>query len=507
MSNTHCANKTNTEQALNGAFALGSEERQQLAIEALSKSYSIKTLASANGTSRKFVYAQKHKAKAAISEAFAKPTSDDEKILFMLPVTKSWLKQLTIALILVCHSSYQGVIEIFRDLLDSSISKGTIHNIIHTACNQAFRINESQDLSKVRVGAHDEIFQTGSPVLVGCDAESTYCYLLKDEKHRDGNTWGVHLLDLREKQNLKPEHSIADGGLGLRKGQADAWPDIPCHGDVFHALKPLLELVVYLENRAMDKLSAIESIQKKLNRPRRATDYEKHKVLRKELKATKEKAQKAIELADDVRILYQWLKQDILALVGPVYSERIKLFDFVVEMLSMRESLSPHRIRPVRIFLEKNCDELLAFSEQIDLQIKKLSQDFEVDSKDVYSIYQLEGEPLSSQQRWEKEAVLRNSLKEKFYPIESGIKEILKATIRASSVVENLNSRLRNYFTLRRMIGSDYLTLLQFFLNHRRFMRSEHASRVGKSPRELMTSKSHNHWLELLGFQRFKQAA
>ena len=85
------------------------------------------------------------------------------------------------------------------------------------------------------------------------------------------NTWGVHLLDLREKQNLKPEHSIADGGLGLRKGQADAWPDIPCHGDVFHALKPLLELVVYLENRAMDKLSAIESIQKKLNRPRRAT--------------------------------------------------------------------------------------------------------------------------------------------------------------------------------------------------------------------------------------------
>ena len=59
MSNTHCANKTNTEQALNGAFALGSEERQQLAIEALSKSYSIKTLASANGTSRKFVYAQK----------------------------------------------------------------------------------------------------------------------------------------------------------------------------------------------------------------------------------------------------------------------------------------------------------------------------------------------------------------------------------------------------------------------------------------------------------------
>jgi len=50
------------------------------------------------------------------------------------------------------------------------------------------------------------------------------------------------------------------------------------------------------------------------------------------------------------------------------------------------------------------------------------------------------------------------------------------------------------------------LNLLQFFLNHRRFMRSESEERVGKSPRELMTGESHPHWLELLGFKRFQQA-
>jgi hypothetical protein len=51
--------------------------------------------------------------------------------------------------------------------------------------------------------------------------------------------------------------------------------------------------------------------------------------------------------------------------------------------------------------------------------------------------------------------------------------------VRASSAIENLNSRLRNYFFLRRQLGPDYLVLLQLFLNNRRFLRSEHPERVG----------------------------
>jgi poly-beta-hydroxyalkanoate depolymerase len=39
--------------------------------------------------------------------------------------------------------------------------------------------------------------------------------------------------------------------------------------------------------------------------------------------------------------------------------------------------------------------------------------------------------------------------------------------------------------TLRRHLGRPYLGLLQFFLNHRRYLRSERAERIGKSPREL----------------------
>jgi len=47
--------------------------------------------------------------------------------------------------------------------------------------------------------------------------------------------------------------------------------------------------------------------------------------------------------------------------------------------------------------------------------------------------------------------------------------------------------------------------LLQFFLNHRLFLRSECPERVGKSPAELLTGRPHGHWLELLGYERFGQ--
>jgi len=77
----------------------------------------------------------------------------------------------------------------------------------------------------------------------------------------------------------------------------------------------------------------------------------------------------------------------------------------------------------------------------------------------------------------------------------AAVSQAMQQTPRASSL-ENLNSRLRNFF-LRRQLGPQYLDLLQFFLNHRTFMRSECPERVGKRV-PLMTGQPHAHWLELL---------
>jgi hypothetical protein len=104
---------------------------------------------------------------------------------------------------------------------------------------------------------------------------------------------------------------------------------------------------------------------------------------------------------------------------------------------------------------------------------------------------------------WQRTARWQSPLKERWYPIQQTVLEAMAQTPRASSVVENLNGRLRSYFFLRREIGHGYLHLLRFFLNHRRFARSDRPERVGKSPAELLTEQAHPHRLEILGYTRF----
>jgi hypothetical protein len=108
-------------------------------------------------------------------------------------------------------------------------------------------------------------------------------------------------------------------------------------------------------------------------------------------------------------------------------------------------------------------------------------------------------EPTTSPAYWQGWGRLRSKLGSQFHAVFAAVGRIMEHTPRSSSLVENLNSRLRNYFTLRRHLGNPYLDLLRFFQNHRRFPRSRRAKRKGRSPRELMTGQDHQHWLTLLG--------
>src|SRR5262245_33955182 len=97
------------------AHALPVAARQQLALDALT-GHSISELARDHDVSRKFVYQQAATAQVALGETFA-PQLTEDQVLFHLPVTKAWLQQATLGLILIGHSSYRGVVEFFRDLL------------------------------------------------------------------------------------------------------------------------------------------------------------------------------------------------------------------------------------------------------------------------------------------------------------------------------------------------------------------------------------------------------
>jgi transposase-like protein len=73
------------------AARLPESDRKELAILALARSAMVSDLAVRHGVSRKFVYQQTQKARAALDDAFTATTPDDA-VLFELTVTKTWLR-------------------------------------------------------------------------------------------------------------------------------------------------------------------------------------------------------------------------------------------------------------------------------------------------------------------------------------------------------------------------------------------------------------------------------
>ena len=488
--------------ALSIAASLSSDTRQDIGIQVLSRSQPISHIAATHQVSRKFVYQQGDKAQQALDESFA-PSQGDDDVLFHLPVTKNWLYQLILGLVLICHSSYRGVVELFRDLFDVSISVGTVHNRLQETTDKATEINQSQDLSGINVGLHDEIFHANKPVLVGVDAASTYCYLLENVDHRDEDTWGYHLLNVME-QGFAPDYTIADGGSGLRAGQKAAMPEIPCHGDVFHIQHQFEQVANGLVRRVQGgPARLLRQAQQMANTSLK--EIVKQKLLSQQVLA-EQRERALIFLAQDVKTLLGWFSHDVLALAGPPLAVRQDLFDFIVAELQQREDERYPTIRKLRKALHNQRDQLLAFAGVVDQKLADIADCFKLPLQAVQEVCLLHRKHDTSNAYWERWNQLHSQLSGKFHGVMAAVKKALKTTPRASSMVENLNSRLRNYFFLRRSLGDSYLDLLQFFLNHRRFSRSRVPERVGKSPKQLLTGQSHPHWLEMLGFERFQRA-
>jgi hypothetical protein len=355
------------------AHELNAEQRQHLALQVLARTEPVTELTERHQVSRRFVYPQAVKGTQGLAQAFA-PQAKNEEVLFYLPVTKAWLRQVILGLVLLCHSSFRGVIVFFRDLLDCPLSLGNVHHIVRQAVSIAQQINAAQDLSRVRAGSHDELFQAGQPVLAGMDLDSTYCYLLAPEAHRDAETWGIHLMDLAD-QGLCPDYIVADGGRGLRAGQALAWPGVSCHGDVFHGLRELTRLSATLERRAYAAIAQRDALEQQMDQ---AKQHCQGRALSQRLARARAQEASALRLADEVHTLSGWMQHDILALAGPDAPTRQALYDFVMESLQVLETLDAPRLRPVRQRLVNQRDTLLAFATRLDQALRTLAQRFAV---------------------------------------------------------------------------------------------------------------------------------
>jgi uncharacterized coiled-coil protein SlyX len=267
------------------------------------------------------------------------------------------------------------------------------------------------------------------------------------------------------------------------------------------------EVCGFLTRRALATIEVCHKLQRRvqsLQRDMRVAAVAEQRKAQRHLNAALAESQRSVQLADDVALLAKWMGKDVLALAGENLSIRQALYDFIIEELKSREGLCPDRLATLCRSMVAQRRQLLSFVGWLDEQWDQIAQEQNVPAYLVSELCALQGLNPGGCLYWQKHATLASKLGYKFGAVQAAVKAVLADTPRCSSLVENLNGRLRHYFSLRRQLGPQYLNLLRFFLNHHPYQRSRRPGRVGKSPAQLLGGE-HPHWLEMLGYQRFKR--
>ena len=105
-------------------------------------------------------------------------------------------------------------------------------------------------------------------------------------------------------------------------------------------------------------------------------------------------------LAKDVKTLVQWMRRDVLDLAGPCLATRVELYDFVTAELMARECMDKKRIRTVRIALQNQRDDLLAFAGVLDGKLEAIAQTHALPMSVVRQACVLQRKPDTSPAYW-----------------------------------------------------------------------------------------------------------
>ena len=211
--------------------------------------------------------------------------------------------------------------------------------------------------------------------------------------------------------------------------------------------------------------------------------------------------------SSDLSTLDSWFQHDILKVAGYDYQTRYDLLQFIAKELELVEKQMFHRIQPVRKTLQAKADKILGFVKNLEAELIAYA---DILNCDVYWLWKL-----CYAQRYDKNGnayyqhifPIIKRLKHKFYETENTVIAIMNEIEKASSVVENLNGRIRKFLMNHIHVSQDILDLLRLIINHREFERSRCEHRQGKSPSQVLHKQDHQHWLEMLGYKLFKQAA
>jgi predicted DNA-binding protein YlxM (UPF0122 family) len=467
--------------------SIKNEERIVLGCKAIS-GISVTEISSEYRVNRQFIYDQKNKVEDILDKTFNK-TEEKAQVLIL---DENTIEKTIVACMVICKGSENDTQEFIKSIYKIHVSIGKISKVINEASERALKWNNSIELNGIIIGANDEIFQGNKPVLVGVDPKSTYTYLMQETKNRDSTTWGVTLLE-KEKQGLNLKTSVNDGGTGLNKGVKDAFPNINVQADVFHAEKDISFATISFERKAYKDIKEEYIAENKFLRSKNPTD----KLLAK-YDVALEKSKISIDIYDRIKILYTWLIE-VFGMGGYNYNDKEELLKFIVKEMEELPNGNAYLKKGI-LFLSENSNNLLHFVKEAENLMCDFSKKESIDMEILKKMWEQQQYSYSSAKYNILEGEIGTLLDERYTEIREKWNSRIKEIVRASSLVECINSLIRPYLFLKRAVPGKFLDLLQFYFNTRKYTRSRVTERIGKSPIELLTGLSYEDPLTILGY-------
>ena len=350
----------------------------------------------------------------------------------------------------------------------------------------------------------DELFALQCPILVTLEAQSTAILKIQLASDRCASTWQTHFADLHD-HHFHSLGMASDRGVGLVAGYQAACQDALWVCDQFHEFQDIFKRCHQLERQAYRAIAQEQEAAEQFHNAK----SEAH--LQKRLEQY-ERAQQACDQAmvkyDQLDFLLHLLREALhfctdfgrLRTVAGVRAE-------LTVVLSMIEEIDDAKLPQILKPIWSHLDDLLVPFKQVEsmhTELLDLLPESIVDALVLawhhdHLSHQSHGRKKHYHQRESQQWLdfAQGLLDDQFDDCKVRVFEKLDAIVKASSLVEMVNSLIRPFLnTCRRQITQETLNLIMFYHNHRRY---KGGKRKGKAPIELLTGETlEGDWVDLL---------
>ena len=351
-------------------------------------------------------------------------------------------------------------------------------------------------------GLLDELFQHRRPMLGVVEPHSTAVLMLAQEDHRDGDTWGVHLLDLEE-HGFHVTQVASDDARGIAAGVSAALGEDALHQlDIGHLFGEVARLDAQLDRRAYKHLGdeaerwrVLDSARSDRGITSRVERWEE----------AHQKAEEAILLYDD----FHYLSEELYSLFSPVGPtgaprSRMAVEEDLEALLRLLEELPGTKIQELRTRIANQQPGLLGFWEDWEQRLTQLRE--AIPQEEILHALLLDyflgkRKPTQAIQkvREKVDTFVETHMGEQAPLLREQVASTLDGLVRSSSLVETANSWLRPYLNTRKGVSQPFLDLIRLYRNTRTYRRGK---RKGHAPFELLGVSLPEDWLEVVGLPR-----